>query len=64
MGVKFKTWLDRDPKKLLKNKDDQNDFSLELFWDRNFYPDVQTVANDLHKKGLIEADDYIIDIDW
>lgn len=37
---------------------------LDLFWSRNFYPDLQMVANDLHKKGLIEAGDYLINIDW
>jgi len=62
MGVKFEAWLARDPKQKLKG--DNNDFSLELFWARNFYPDLQTVANDLHAKGLIEAGDYVINIDW
>jgi hypothetical protein len=35
-----------------------------MFWERNFYPDTYTVANDLYDKGLIEAGDYIINIDW
>jgi hypothetical protein len=35
-----------------------------MFWDRNFYPNVQMVANDLHKKGLLEAGEYSIRIDW
>ena len=58
MGVKFKVWLERDPKQLVGGRTE------ELFWDRNFYPDIHTVANDLHEKGLIEAGDYIIKIDW
>ena len=62
MGVSFKAWLERDPKQELPN--DKNIWSLELFWERNFYPDVQMIANDLHAKGLIEAGDYVIDIDW
>lgn len=62
MGVSFKAWLERDPKQELPN--DKNSWSLEMFWERNFYPDVQMVANDLHAKGLIEAGDYVIDIDW
>jgi hypothetical protein len=62
MGVKFQVWLDRDPKEWNGEKDDE--MFLGMFWERNFYPDLQTVANDLHKKGLIEAGDYIIDIDW
>jgi hypothetical protein len=64
MGVSFAAWLARDPKKKLSNKEDQNSWSIGLWWDRNFYPDVQMVANDLHSKGLIEAGEYYIDIDW
>lgn len=62
MGVKFSTWLARDPKQLLKK--DRESWSLNLFWERNFYPDLQTVANDLHAQGLVEAGKYIINIDW
>lgn len=62
MGVSFKAWLARDPKTPLKDRDDV--FGLTLWWERNFYPDVQMIANDLHEKGLIEAGDYMINIDW
>lgn len=62
MGVKFKNWLERDPKQPLINQ--KNDWELGLFWERNFYPDIYTVANDLYEKGLIEAGEYIIHIDW
>lgn len=62
MGVSFKAWLERDPKQPLPDRDDT--FGLQLFWERNFYPDVQMIANDLHAKGLVEAGDYEIDIDW
>lgn len=62
MGVKFKVWLERDPKQSLPDK--TNTFGLRLFWARNFYPDVDTIANDLHKKGLIDEGDYVINIDW
>lgn len=64
MGVKFAVWLARDPKQKLPGPDDQADYCLDLFWERNFYPDVQTVANDLYEKGLLEAGEYVIDIDW
>jgi hypothetical protein len=60
MGVKFKTWLERDPDHNVFDQDYEN----ELFWDRNFYPSIDAVANDLHKKGLLEAGTYIINIDW
>ena len=62
MGVSFKAWLARDPKTTLPDRDDT--FGLVLWWERNFYPDVQMIANDLCEKGLIEAGDYMINIDW
>ena len=62
MGVKFDKWLGRDPK--LQVGTETQEWSSRLFWVRNFYPDVNTVVNDLHKKGLIEAGSYIINIDW
>lgn len=64
MGVKFEAWLSRDPKQKLSNKEDQQTWSINLWWERNFYPDIQMVANDLYKKGLIEAGEYTINIDW
>lgn len=64
MGVKFEVWLERDPKQLLKDKPDCSDFDLKLFWSRNFYPSIYTLADDLYKKGLIEAGNYLINIDW
>lgn len=62
MGVKFEVWLARDPNQPIK--DQKYEFQLELFWERNFYPNIETVANDLYKKGLIEAGEYVINIDW
>ena len=65
MGVSFAAWLARDPKQPIKGRDGKEDaFGLELWWARNFYPDVQMIANDLHAKGLLEAGKYTIDIDW
>lgn len=61
-GVSFKAWLERDPNQLLSGN--SSIFSLNLWWTRNFYPDVSMILNDLHSKGLIEAGDYAIDIDW
>lgn len=62
MGVSFKAWLARDPKKKLPDQD--ADYQLDLWWERNFYPDVQMVANDLHAKGLLPAGEHTILIDW
>jgi len=66
MGVKFEVWLARNPKQPIQGKTETSlsEFYIELFWERSFYPDLQTVANDLHEKGLIEAGNYIINIDW
>ena len=65
MGVSFKAWLKRDPNQKLNSEDEwDRDHGLSLFWMRNFYPDVQMVANDLHAKGLIESGEYCINIDW
>ena len=62
MGVSFSAWLARNPDEW--NGDPSDKFMLDLFWHRNFYPDVQMVANDLHAKGLIPAGTYDIEIDW
>lgn len=62
MGVKFDVWLARDPNQPIPNQ--EYDWELESFWERNFYPDIHTVANDLYKKGLIEKGEYQINIDW
>jgi len=65
MGVTFAAWLSRDPKAPIgKGADGGLDYMIELFWYRNFYPSLQVVANDLYTKGLLEAGDYTIVIDW
>lgn len=65
MGVSFAAWLKRDPKApLAGERVREDDFGIRLWWERNFYPDVQMVANDLHAKGLLEAGEYTINIDW
>lgn len=62
IGVKFNVWLQRDPNQPIPNESYNG--QTKLFWHRSFYPDVHTVANDLYEKGLIEAGDYKINIDW
>lgn len=64
MGVSFKAWLERDPKQILSNPEYQNSWCVDLWWDRNFYPHVSMVINDLHSKGLLEEGEYTINIDW
>ena len=65
-GVSFKAWLARDPKQHMKDekKNENNDWEINLFWDRNFYPHVSMIINDLYKKGILEKGDFSIDIDW
>lgn len=62
MGVSFKAWLERHPKEWNGTEEDKR--FLNMYWERNFYPAIQMIANDLHEKGLIEAGDYVIEIDW
>lgn len=62
MGVSFESWLKTSPEDTRKHFND--DFENDLFWKRNFYPGLEMVVNDLHKKGLLEEGDYLIDIYW
>jgi hypothetical protein len=62
MGVSFEAWLERDPKQLLVVETEP--WSLALWWDRNFYPCVDQIINDLHSKGLLPEGEYAINIDW
>lgn len=65
MGVSFAAWLARDPKQLLDTDDEwERENGVSLWWERNFYPSIDMVINDLHAKGLIAAGKYTIDIDW
>lgn len=64
MGVKFNVWLNTPEEEVLEKLSQEDKRFIDLFYQRNFYPDIQTVANDLHKKGLIEAGEYDIKIDW
>jgi hypothetical protein len=65
MGVSFQAWLARDPKQKL-NSDDKWDreHGLTLFWERNFYPHMDMIVDDLHAKGLLPEGKYQIVIDW
>lgn len=56
-GVNFQVW------KFLP-KEEFDEAGYEVHWGRNFYPDIQMVANDLYEQGLIPAGEYKINIDW
>ena len=62
MGVSFKAWLERDPKQPISERSE--DWALEMWWERNFYPTIDMIINDLYEKGLVEAGNYQINIDW
>jgi hypothetical protein len=65
MGVSFAAWLARDPKQPSNAPNGpRDDYDLERFWERNFYPSLNMVADDLHNKGLLPAGEYQIVIDW
>jgi hypothetical protein len=66
-GIKFAKWLERDPKQPLSEGEEfirEDQWAIHLWWERNFYPCLGTIANDLHKKGLLEAGEYMINVDW
>ncbi len=62
MGVSFDAWLSRDSTKPLEGSN--YDWETSMWWERNFFPDVSMIINDLYKKGLLEAGEYVIDVDW
>lgn len=65
MGVKFSSWLARDTAQLLEASNSMSpDLELDLWWRRNFYPSLQSIANDLYKKGILSEGDYAININW
>lgn len=64
MGVSFKAWLERDPTTKIPSEYSFDLDFTDMWWERNFYPDVSMIINDLHSKGLLEAGEYGINIDW
>lgn len=64
MGVSFQTWLNTTPEETSKYFNPEFKWENSLFWTRNFYPHMDMIINDLYEKGLIEAGEYDIKIDW
>jgi hypothetical protein len=60
-GVNFETWLKTDP---LTHTPDWIQWRIDLFWERNFYPDINILAQDLCRKGHINEGSYSIKIWW
>lgn len=65
MGVSFTAWLARDPKQILVSEEEtcKEQWEIDMWWYRNFYPHISMITNDLYEKGLLEAGEYMIDID-
>lgn len=61
MGVSLKSWINTNP---VKGTPFTSTSDINLFWERNFYPNIEMIANDLYSKGLLEAGNYTINIDW
>ena len=53
-GVPFDEWINATPPSDMEH----------MHWERNFFPDVTMIIDDLYKKGLIESGNYIININW
>jgi hypothetical protein len=67
MGVSFESWLntkEEDTEKHFHSDLCGALFANELFWERNFYPSVETIIWDLCKRGLLDEGEYMINIDW
>jgi len=64
MGVSFKAWLGRDPAQKLSEDDWDSTSALPMWYNRNFYPNVDMIINDLNSRGLLPEGDYCIDINW
>jgi hypothetical protein len=61
-GVRFNTWLETPADAFDDHFNDE--CYKNMFWERNFYPDFQTILNDLNARGDLEAGEYCINIDY
>lgn len=43
---------------------DPNVSRENMRWEREYYPQLEAVANDLHAKGLLDAGEYILFVSW
>jgi len=58
----FAEWLARDPKTPTPNR--KHEWEDEFWWDREFYPQFESVLRDLSIRGLVEPGEYVLVIDW
>lgn len=64
MGISFETWLNTTVEEVNAKHPERYPNQNDLWWERNFYPSIDMIVNDLYEKGLIEEGNYTIDIDW
>lgn len=65
--VSLRTWLARDPTTNglpLDDKYRDKPSFHNTWWERDFYPCVESVANDLYRRGLLTEGEYGIHVDW
>lgn len=64
--ISLQEWLDADPNEPVDDGDlsSREHWYMKMYWEREFYPDIQIIANDLHSKGLLPEGEYHINIDW
>jgi hypothetical protein len=64
-AVPMQQWLEATPPPPAEpGKYDSARYTEELRWDREFYPEMEEVVNDLHQKGLIDPGEYALHIWW
>ena len=39
-------------------------FDYDFQWEREFYPQLEEVANDLHERGLLDEGEYVLHVWW
>jgi hypothetical protein len=64
--ARFAEWRDADvpdPVGVLHGET-RWDWEVELYWQREYYPPLQELVNDLHERGLLPQGDYVIHASW
>lgn len=67
-GPTLEEWRERplnlQPEEYTRGDWEEHTYLRDMWWEREFYPDVQVVANDFHARGLLPEGDYVIHIWW
>jgi len=59
-GVSFEAWLARDPTTF---REEWEAWENKLFWERSFFPSLDQILNDLHRRGLLDSGSYVLVIE-